>query len=1019
MMYRVLGPVEVMHDDGTVPLGGDIRRALLAVLLLERGHVVSASTLIEVVWGERPPRNPAAGLHTHLSHLRRALGADGAALVSRAGGYCFDVDRGLIDLFCFRDEASRGREMWRSGKVDDAATTLADALALWRGPALGGLENFDFARGRAATLDDERLAVIEDLADVEMELDHAATVVPLLDETLTDHPLRERAVGQLMVALYRCGRQADALAACERARVALRDDLGLSLSPHLRDLEAAVLQQSPSLLRPGVGVATHGHDLRDAADPGPDVGGSEIRVPQRTTSFVGRENELADLQKALEIHRVVTLTGGGGSGKTSLAVEAAHAVGDRFAQGARFVDLSPVTDGAHVPGAVASALGLQEHLAATVTSVCEGISDADVLLLLDNCEQVIDDCATLVGALLRRCPHVRILATSRESLHTAGECVVVLSSLTLPAPQDDSVDVDSAWSSGAVRLFVDRAQAVFPNFELSPATLGPLAVVCRRLDGIPLAIELAAPLVASLPIAEIARRLEDRLAVLKLAHRGELPRHQTLKSALDWSYDLLSGGEQDALLALSTFVGLFTLPAATHVIDGDDGEATSTVSELVRKSLVVVQPDEGGNLRYRLLEIPRAYALERLRERGLEADARRRHAAHYVVLVEDADSRLHGPDSADSADSLDLIERELPNLREALAWSFNAPDHEYALRLAGALHPFFGRMGNLDELCLWLDPVLERRDELTPRLRLMALVARATLSFDIGDYSRTAAYGEEAVTLARELDDRRLLMTSLIVRGQVAVYEGNTGRARECFDEAMPVTRELGERWARGWLLTGSGTARRREGDLAAATADFEESLAIFRELRNSHGQVLPLVNLAMLAQQSFRPADAISRGREAIETAARLRDRQLQHVAVTTLGRIALDQGHQADAKELLLEALVGFRGAEHRLMVAIAIEGIAIVATQAGQPVDAAVLIGFADALRERSNMPLGADRRRERAATLGAIESDIGSAATERAGQVGATLTQEVAVSRAAAICRAPVPVMAPAARPPGPA
>ncbi|HEX8805207.1 MAG TPA: hypothetical protein VF743_13465, partial [Acidimicrobiales bacterium] len=580
---------------------------------------------------------------------------------------------------------------------------------------------------------------------------------------------------------------------------------------------------------------------------------------------------------------------------------------------------------------------------------------------------------------LTDCPAARVLATSREELRVGAELVWRVPALSLPAPGDAGGDPALVYRSEAVQLFVERGRAALAGFAPAGDALDAVAQICRRLDGIPLAIELAAALVGSLPVADVAARLDDRFRLLVDGPRGVAPRQRTLQAAIDWSFDLLDEAARDLFVRLGVFVGDFTLEGAERVA-GPTGPGADPLAvvrglrRLVATSMVQCVSGSGGADRYRLLETLRAYARERLDRLDGADEVHRRHAAHYADFAAEAELHVHG---ADASAWLARVVSELPNLRAAVAWAISRDDLETGVRLAGSLCWFCARMAQLDEAAAWLEAGLRSADALPPELRLKALSAASTVAYMRGEFSHTRELGEEAVSLARRLDDARELAIALIVRGGAAVYEGDLERAEECFAEAERLCARTGDRWGTAWLLTGWAVGSRRAGDLERARRQLEHAITLFDSLGDCHGQVLPLVNLALAAQEEGKLDDALALAGEAAHIAVELEDRQLQHVSVCVLGRVELSHGHLDRARELLVRSIRQFHGAHHQLMVAIALEGLAVLAGLADRHAEAAALLGFTQEMRERGHISLSGSREAERAELLARVEEAVGSA------------------------------------------
>ncbi|MET0834810.1 MAG: BTAD domain-containing putative transcriptional regulator, partial [Actinomycetota bacterium] len=589
MEFAILGPLEVRDGPAPVRVPGAKERALLADLLVNAGRVVPADRLVEDLWGDDPPGNPANTLQGRVSALRRALGPAGGALVTRPPGYLLEAGPEQVDAGRFERLVAEATAA-AAGEGPRAARQLEEALGLWRGPALAEFADQPWAQAEAARLEELRLAATEALVELRLTAGGHAGLVGELEGLVAAHPTRERLRGQLMVALYRSGRQADALGAYQQAREVLAEELGIDPSPELQRLHHQILLQDPAL---------------EAAVP--DRALPRHNLPERLTSLVGREGELREVAKLVEEHRLVTVTGPGGAGKTSLAVALAERLAAGYPDGVWLVELAALREPALLGEAVAAVLGLDEA-AGTGTPppsraerLASFVPDKAMLLVLDNCEHLVEACAGLARRLLEAGPRLRVLATSREVLGVPGEVVWPIPPLAVPAAADDT-DAGTAEDArqatapealagfDAVRLFVERAASADPGFVLDAASAPVVAELCRRLDGLPLAIELAAARTRALPPVELAARLEDRFRLLAGGARALDPRQQTLRATVDWSWDLLEERDRRLLRRLSVFSGGWTVAAAEAVCGGDGLEAAEILDGLFRlvdRSLIV------------------------------------------------------------------------------------------------------------------------------------------------------------------------------------------------------------------------------------------------------------------------------------------------------------------------------------------------------------------------------------------------------------------------------------------------
>jgi predicted ATPase/DNA-binding SARP family transcriptional activator len=651
--FGVLGPVEVRVAGRPVAVPGVRQRAVLAALLLCRGSVVPFDRLVDEVFGQEPPEEARNALQTYVARLRHALGPAGAAVVvTRAPGYVLEVPGDAVDVERFTALLARARE---AESPTAALAQLEEALALWRGPAYAEFAE-TFARGEVLRLQELWLAAREDRAALLLRLGRLAEGTAALEAIVAAEPWRERAVELLVTALAQAGRAGHALAAYARYRRQLRDQLGLDPSPRLRRLEQQV--------------------LRGQLEPGqPRPANRQRRVlPARATSFVGRDQELALVRKTLAGGRLVTLVGPGGVGKTRLAQQAAAAEGSVW-----WVDLAPLRDPNAVPHALADALDLDlQPGTPLLDSLREWARAARGLLVVDNCEHLLAAVAGLAQELLAVPSALRLLATSRERLGVDGEQVLVVPPLAVPAPDAEEI------RTPAVRLFCDRARAADPDFAPGGQVLQRVGEVCRALDGLPLAIELAAARIGTLTIDDLADRLDRRFELLRAGRGGGGDaRHHTIGGVVDWSFDLLSSEQRRLFLRLSVFAAAFDITAAEAVVADDDlpvGRVADLVAGLADRSMLT-RPGHRGVGRYRMLETLRAYAAARLP--AAEADRfRRRHAAFMVDLAERADAGLYGPDEPAWARR---VEAWLDDLRAAWTWARDAGEVDLAVRLATAL----------------------------------------------------------------------------------------------------------------------------------------------------------------------------------------------------------------------------------------------------------------------------------------------------------------------------------------------
>src|SRR3954468_17013904 len=640
--FRVLGPVQALSDGRVLPLGGPKQRALLAELLLHGGAVLPRDHLVDALWDE-PPSSARASLQVYVHGLRRALGSE--RIETHGDGYRIHFEPAELDLARFERLVGKAEQALSEERVADAADDLDAALALWAGPPLADVADQPAARVATQRLEELRLRAVELRNDARLELGGHDALLPELEQLIAEEPYRERLREQQILALYRAGRQKEALEAYQRARRELVDELGVEPGPALQELERAILRQDAGLAAPA------------RAQPA-----RRLRLPAPATALVGRRLEIAAVEAMLRRDelRLVTLTGPGGTGKTRLALAAAEALAPEFRGGAVFVDLSAGAEPDLVFPTIARALELAESEANVEEAVLGHLRNLSLLLVLDNLEQ-LGAATQTVSALLAAAPRVCVLATSRAPLRLSGEHEYPVPPLPVPAAAGRFEEVVA---NDAVRLFAARGQAVDPSFALTDANVSSVASVCRRLDGLPLAIELAAARSKVLQPSAIEQRLEQALELLVEGARDLPLRQQTLRSTLDWSYQLLTEPERALLARLAVFAGGWTLEDAEAVLGNEtaSGLASLVDSSLVRRRGTPEAP------RFGLLETIREYALERLRAEGEEDEYRRLHGLHFLEVAERAwDTIQEGGGGEDAAYALVDVEQE--NLRGAGGWA--------------------------------------------------------------------------------------------------------------------------------------------------------------------------------------------------------------------------------------------------------------------------------------------------------------------------------------------------------------
>jgi predicted ATPase/DNA-binding SARP family transcriptional activator len=986
MQYRILGPLEVADGDSLISLAG-AQRSLLGLLLLSANEVVSADRLIEELWGEEVPESGRTALQVRVSQLRKALGGAGERIATRTPGYVLRVDSDELDLYCFERLVSEAD----GAEPAEAAAKLREALGLWRGAPLDDLSYASFAQPAIRRLEELRLVAYEKRIEADLELGRHVQLVGELETLVEEHPLREHLHAQLMLALYRCGRQADALAAYQNARRVLVEQLAIEPSAPLRQLEQAILRQEASLdLAATAGgraplVAAVAESSRKAPYEDRDV---PHNLPAHVSSFVGRERQLTELAQLLSHARVITLTGVGGVGKTRLALQLATSNLDGSADGAWFVDLAPLTDATLVAAKLAGVLEVPAQPGRSVLeSLIAACRDRQLLVVLDNCEHVIAEAAYVADQLVRGCPRMIILATSREPLAIEGEHLYRVPSLSVPPA---SADPDCLLASDAVRLFADRARQHRSDFAVGPHNASVVGTLCRRLDGIPLAIELAAARVRTLPLDEIDNRLDQRFRLLTGGHRVTPPRQQTLQALIDWSYDFLDADEQETLERLSVFAGGFDLDGAEEVAGADSDSPVGVydrLAALVDKSLL--QADDGESVRYRLLDTVRDYAAAKLLARSQTAASALRavHRDHYLALAETAAPHLIGDGQIEWLDRLQL---EFDNLRAAISYSSQDPNPDAGLRLGRALCYFWLYREPRAEGAFALSAALDRPDAQQPTLlRGRALVAAGILLTMItGEYNAAAARAEEALTIAGALADEHLRAEALYVLALINGSQGNERAHLELTAEGLALAEALADPHLTALFLMLRGSSPHLSHAERARTV--ETSLELFRQVGNKVLYLGTLNNLSYLEMEGGEVSVPRARLAEGVRLAREIGDRRGLSLHSCTLGFALYLDNADTDAQAMFDQSLAIAQRNGNQLMVAYAHLGQALVASRAGDAQTAATLHGIADGIHDKLGTHFDSLEARLRDADLTRVRAALGDAAFEAAYSAGRSPT-----------------------------
>ncbi len=935
MQIGILGPLQVRTDDGPVAVTGSRLRALVTRLAVVAPDPVAIAELVDAVWPGQPPSDPTNALQSLVSRVRRALG-DATAIQPVPGGYRMAVDAADVDAAVFGALVAAGRRDLQQAQPAEAQEQLAQALRLWRGEALTDAADGPYATAARARLAELRLSAQIDLIEARLQLGRAADVITDLEQLVAEHPLRERLAGQLMRALAMTGRQADALAVHERLRDRLAGELGVDPGAEEQAVHLAVLRGE--IAPAATGDATSRRERRR----------TNLRVP--LTRLIGRDEQVRRIAELLADGRLVTVVGPGGAGKTRLAQEVGTKIADGRRDGVWLVELAPVTEPKGIVPAMIGALGLLDTRAVDRRSertardsaeyLFDVLADTDCLLVVDNCEHLVAPVAELVDALLARSPGLRVLATSREPLGIVGESLCLVPPLGLPPV---GVAAEDAAQYPAVRLLVERGRAVASGFAVTPANIDHVGEIVRRLDGLPLAIELAAARLRVMPIAEIASRLSDRFRLLTGGSRTAMPRHRTLRAVVEWSWGLLRDDERLVAERLAVFPAGATLDAATEVcadgrLPADD--VGDLVLSLVDKSLLTVV--DGSATRYRMLETIREYGVERLAEREEVASARLGHARYYARLAHRMDPLLR---TADQLAAIATLTAERDNIAAALRYlaeSKDPADRAAGLELAMAMAWFWQMTGAVAEASSGMSLALAACADHPQRPWAVAMVALFGAFVEPGGDPQSPAVRATSRRLARGLmtgppppnTGFAMLPTILALFGNDpetaeqamrvdwatgdewtaaalamghALFAENEGRIddhRQEIDRALAGFERIGDRWGQSSVLASRGNLRAMDGDTTGGLADYERALALAEELGSADDQAMVRVRMAgllMRAGELDRASDLIDQVRDQMQNRTPGFDRELFVSGMRAM--IRLLGGDLAGAAELAAE--------------------------------------------------------------------------------------------------------------------
>jgi predicted ATPase/DNA-binding SARP family transcriptional activator/DNA-binding CsgD family transcriptional regulator len=922
--------------------------SLVKLLALAPGHHLHRERAMDLLWPDLDSRAAANNLHYALHVARGALDpgprAPASYLRLRGGRLQLCPESPLwVDVEAFEEAAATAR------RVREPAAYRA-ALDLYAGDLLPEDRYGVWTEERREELRRTHVELLVELGILYEERGERERAIRSFERVVTEQPIHEEAHASLMSLYAAAGHPVKAIIQYERLKETFRHQLDRMPDDATRRLYRRILAQRPPTARPSA-PEKHSSDRRH-------------NLPAAVSNFIGREAEILEIKRHLSMTRLLTLTGTGGVGKTRLALEVAGDLPSAYPAGVWLVELAPLSDPDLAPQAVAATLGVREEQGRPlVTTLVEELRAGELLLVLDNCEHLVDACARLADTLLSSCPGLRVLATSREPLGITGEVCWPVRSLSMP-DVDYAPAVEQLVGYESVQLFVDRARTRLPGFELTSANSGPVAKVCRKLDGIPLAIELATARMTVLAVEQVAARLNDALELLTGGSRTADPRHQTLRAALEWSYEPLSDRERRLFERLSVFAGGWTLEAAEAVGIGEGiggADVLDLLGRLVSKSLVTLQAGKLDAARYGMLEPVRQYARERL-DAAQHERARERHATYFLALAEEAEPGLLGPRPGPW---LERLAEERDNLLAALSWALDAEEREdraeAGLRISVALVRFWGVFG-VSEGRRWLEKALARSEALRTPLRARALNETSFLVLFGGGFDQAIAMLEESLALSRELKDSSGAAGAVRNLVYALAHAGDSVRVAQLREEAEALVRGPLDQRSRAGLLEALTLATLDAYDHEGALAYAGEAAAAYQALGDVQGMV----------------------------------------VALAALGMVSLSAGDPEQAQAYLTQNLELLRGMGHKMGIAYCLLGMAGVAGERARPDRAARLWGAAEALREAIGMHLtpfdrSHYRYEERLAAARALTEED---AWERAWAEGRAMSPEEAIEYALA-------------------
>ena len=873
MQVRILGTLEATSDGHLLPLGGQKQRTVLAVLAMRLGGVASIDELVEAGWGDDLPANPINTLQYQVAQLRKVVEPDPTNphnLITTKPGYRLDPETVTTDAEQFEASVAAARTAFEDGDHEQAQSLIDDGLGLWRGPALAEFVDREFARTEAERLESERVGAMELQIDISLASGRHAEATPRLAKLTDEHPLREGLWARRVLALYRSGRQSEALRVVQDARDALAE-VGVVPGTELRELEQRILEQDESLAPD------------EQSWPRPN------NLPAPPNRLIGRDADVAKVQQLLRGGRLVTLSGPGGAGKTRLALAVGQVMLDRYPGGLWFAPLDGLEDGSLLAAEVGRAIGMRENPERSVfDTLVDHLGPEPTLLLLDNCEHLVEPVADFVDELLARCGQLTMLATSQVTLETVGETVFPVTPLATPG-QTTSI-YDPIDGIDAVALFVERARDAGTAVEAwSDGDLAAAANIVSALDGLPLALELAAASTRSMSLHEIAGGLGDRLATLNRGRRTAPARQRSLLGAIEWSLNLLEEHQRSLMAKLCVFTGGFDSDDAAVVTGQASATIRNDLAVLVNRSLLTRGDDVAGSARFTMPESLRQHGTIAL-DPGELAAVRDAHLARFANFAAEADDGIRGPEQGEW---LHRIDANYDNIRAALTWSLAGGSWPTGVRLAARIGRYWDWRGLLKEGSAWTGRLTAASDEMVPGLVLIQ-AWQAFIAWEYGDLDDARRFSDLAISGAKISEDPAERAAALSTKLLISRSVGDWAAARAQGAAIGQAAEEADDPWLAAWAQSALATACLASGDLPTARAHTDRSLELFAELGDRRAESWGRISLAQIALGDGDVDAAEGNARTALDAALAAEDERSALWALEILAETANLRGER-----------------------------------------------------------------------------------------------------------------------------